>query len=421
MSSITAAQVEALLAPLQKENAALAKANKALQARISELEKHIASQTHKEATPASALAPSSHCPSNVSTWTTVSRKRPTPKEDSPPKPNKRSATVTSKPASSINKTPQVGETKPTKKERIPPIVLREKDKYNLLATACKEAGISFSLATNISHGIKIHPKSSDDYRSIVKFLEDKKIEHHSYALEEEKSLHIVLRNVSEAITEEEICGELISNGFHPTLVQRWKNKSGKPIPMVLVLVPKSEKSIFNIPSIGGMRVIVESQHAKSKATQCHNCQIFGHSAAKCKASPKCVKCAGDHHTSSCSKPRDTPAKCFNCSGDHPASFKGCPRHPLKLKESKALNKPKKAIPPPTFVWGSQNSKPASPKEVIPKPQPAPRQAPTSLSTPAPQMAQALEFLNKNMISLVQNFQEQLIKSLTIFATPIHHG
>ena len=36
--------------------------------------------------------------------------------------------------------------------------------------------------------------------------------------------------------------------------------------------------------------------------------------------PSCVKCSGQHNTSNCTKPRDTPAK---CGGPHPASYKGC--------------------------------------------------------------------------------------------------
>jgi hypothetical protein len=37
----------------------------------------------------------------------------------------------------------------------------------------------------------------------------------------------------------------------------------------------------------------------------------------------CVKCGGNHNTTTCTKPSDTPAKCALCEGNHPASYKGC--------------------------------------------------------------------------------------------------
>ncbi|XP_029054413.1 uncharacterized protein LOC114881730 [Osmia bicornis bicornis] len=50
---------------------------------------------------------------------------------------------------------------------------------------------------------------------------------------------------------------------------------------------------------------------------------YGHSASNCNLPPRCVKCAGDHHTSACSKSLDTPPKCVNCGGDHTANYSQC--------------------------------------------------------------------------------------------------
>lgn len=45
--------------------------------------------------------------------------------------------------------------------------------------------------------------------------------------------------------------------------------------------------------------------------------------------PRCVKCAGPHHTKDCDKGdgRIDSVKCCNCNGDHPASYRGCPKFP----------------------------------------------------------------------------------------------
>ncbi|KAK2575625.1 hypothetical protein KPH14_011888 [Odynerus spinipes] len=39
--------------------------------------------------------------------------------------------------------------------------------------------------------------------------------------------------------------------------------------------------------------------------------------------PACLKCAGEHLTKDCKKPRTEPAKCVNCGGDHPANATIC--------------------------------------------------------------------------------------------------
>lgn len=61
-------------------------------------------------------------------------------------------------------------------------------------------------------------------------------------------------------------------------------------------------------------------------------QQHGHGTQGCFRSPRCVKCAGAHHTRECVKSKDTPAKCVNCEGDHPASSLKCPTYIKKLKD-----------------------------------------------------------------------------------------
>lgn len=87
-----------------------------------------------------------------------------------------------------------------------------------------------------------------------------------------------------------------------------------------------------------MSVKIEAQHSKTNFTQCHNCQLYGHSQSRCKAPSVCVKCAGQHHTSQCTKTIEIPPICANCSGNHPASFQGCPRHPKVLTENATIKK-----------------------------------------------------------------------------------
>jgi len=49
-----------------------------------------------------------------------------------------------------------------------------------------------------------------------------------------------------------------------------------------------------------------------------------------------MKCAGDHLSSCCTKPRSTPATCINCSGEHISAYKGCPAYKAE-KQKLATN------------------------------------------------------------------------------------
>lgn len=197
----------------------------------------------------------------------------------------------------------------------------------------KENTINFDKAKQSDGGIKINPSTSDDYRKIIKYLEQNNLPFHTYQLPEEKHLHVVLRGIPTDISTEEVKEELTTMGFHPKEVYRMKmNKERKPIPLILLLIPKNENEIFNISKVMGLSIRVESLKNKSKTNQCHNCQQYGHGQSNCRAPPKCLQCAGDHHTTTCTKPRDEPATCCNCGGSHPANYSGCIKNPDKYKK-----------------------------------------------------------------------------------------
>lgn len=210
----------------------------------------------------------------------------------------------------MNNSSKVNTDKP--KEKIPPIVLRNKDIFNKITAYLKEAKINYGNAVNKPEGIKLHPATISDFRFIINFFEKEKIPFHTFQLQEEKQLHIILRGILENWTEEKIKTDLEELGFHPSKVQRWTYKDGKPMPLVQVLHPKTEKSIFQLTAIDQMAVKIEAQHAKTNFTQCHNCQLYGHYQSRCKAPSICVKCAGHHHTTQCTKRVETSATCANC-------------------------------------------------------------------------------------------------------------
>lgn len=224
------------------------------------------------------------------------------------------------------------------KEKIPPIILHQKELWGTVSTKINDGKITFSKAKTTAEGISIQPSSPNDYRSIIKILDTLKAQYHTYQLPSEKLLHVVLRGVPKPMEEMEIRQELENNGFHPesvTRLRRYKDKS--PMPLVLVTVPKTEKNIFNLQHINRVIITVESQRPKTRISQCFRSQRFGHAQSRCTVQPKCVKCAGAHHYSECNKSKDTPPKCANCGESHTASYRGCTKWP-QLKKP-ATSKP----------------------------------------------------------------------------------
>lgn len=237
-----------------------------------------------------------------------------------------------------SKSPQIAPVEKPTKERVPPIVLHQKELWSTASKKLSDSQISFSKAKTIAEGISIQPSSADDYRATINILNNLKAQYHTYQLPSEKLLHVILRGVPEPLTDTEIRQELEENGFHPeavTRLRRYKEKS--PMPLVLVTVPKSEKNIFNLQHVSRVVITVESQKPKTRINQCFRCQRFGHAQSRCTVMPKCVKCAGDHHYTECTKSKDAPAKCANCGESHTASYRGCRSWPQPKKQT--LSKP----------------------------------------------------------------------------------
>lgn len=113
---------------------------------------------------------------------------------------------------------------------------------------------------------------------------------------------------------------------------RFRNSDKKPIPLVLVILPRDDKEIYKLKYIKQFSISVEPQKPKSTIGQCHRCQLFGYAQSRCTAPPKCVKCAGNHITADCTKPPSRPPKCANCGGEHPALYRGCTKYPRRSAE-----------------------------------------------------------------------------------------
>jgi len=186
--------------------------------------------------------------------------------------------------------------------------------------------------------VKLLTSTSQGYRIAIHYLKSKEANYHTYQLKQERGFRIVIRHLHPSTPVEAIKEELECQGFEMRNVSNAKSSRTKePLPLFFVeLAPQpNNAAIYNVQRLLHTVVKVEEPHQKADIPQCTRCQVYGHTRTYCNYDPKCVKCAGSHHTSECSKSRETPAKCVLCGGSHPANYKGCTTYSeLKRKNFK---------------------------------------------------------------------------------------
>jgi hypothetical protein len=225
-------------------------------------------------------------------------------------------------------TPKVAGNQPPAASKIPPIILRDAAKWSGLAQAMTHRRINFSKAKPCVDGIRVNPVTVDDFRALMRLLEERRVPFHSFALPEAKTLRAVLRTVPVEISLDDIKSDLVDQGLAPIKVTRMiSGRSKLPLPLVLVEVPKDKGQIFDLRTVCHLRISVERPHKKGSTAQCHRCQRFYHSQKNCHALAKCVKCGEGHESKDCKKSKEIPGRCANCGGGHTASYRGCPRCP----------------------------------------------------------------------------------------------
>lgn len=110
-----------------------------------------------------------------------------------------------------------------------------------------------------------------------------------------------------------------------------------PLPLFLLTFENTEdiKRIYEIKYLCHMGVKVEAIKSNNIIPQCQRCQT----QKFCQREPKCVRCAGNHITAKCEKPKNTAEKCSNCAEAHPANYRGCLVAKELKKKRNNLNKP----------------------------------------------------------------------------------
>lgn len=256
-------------------------------------------------------------------------------------------------------------TPPPPSGKIPPIIVRDKARWMEISARLRTARANWTQVQNSREGVRISPATATDYRAIVRILEELKYEFFTYTLRQDKPLRAVIRNIPHEIDLKYVTEELTASGLKPTHIHQMRKTRGRgPMPMILVTLPKTEESkkIFQLKKLCDFKVTVENPRKnRVEITQCFRCQRFGHTQRQCRLAPRCVRCAGDHTASQCTKPRDAEAKCCNCDGKHPASFRGCPACPQKPQADLPPTLPRQAVPNISSFPALKSKPPALPR------------------------------------------------------------
>ncbi|GBP69712.1 Nucleic-acid-binding protein from transposon X-element [Eumeta japonica] len=181
---------------------------------------------------------------------------------------------------------------------------------------------------------------------------DFKVQFHTYALEEERKIKVVIRGIPADFPVEEIKADLCDQGFPVLSVHRLCRRDGTPLWLVLAVLPRTEeaknlsRTLNKVCGLSGIRV--EAPHKKGGPGQYHRCQIYGHASANCNANPRCVKCLVPHWTRDCPLSRDSEEKpsCVNCGQTHTANYRVCPKAAKFISKNRPNTKRPSYAPAP---------------------------------------------------------------------------
>ncbi|GBP89487.1 Histone H2B.3 [Eumeta japonica] len=145
--------------------------------------------------------------------------KPTTKTDSPASPDppatQATVTATEKVTVGLNSFKKAGvkPSPPPKTKAPPPMYLRDKSKWSLIAAECTRLHINFTKAQNTKSGIKITVASIEDFRNLNRYLVQNNLPFHTFALEEERKVKAVIKGIPTELDVDYIKEDLDRQGY----------------------------------------------------------------------------------------------------------------------------------------------------------------------------------------------------------------
>lgn len=228
-----------------------------------------------------------------------------------------------------------GDVKKTSKResKPPPVIISNLANYNVINKALESKNLKFKANIMNNKQVKINVETDNEYRELTKWLNEAKIEWHTYENKQNRPIRVMVRGLHPTCDPKDIMVELANKGFDVldvvNKIKKYKNEEGKEyitrLPLFMMTFNNMEeiKKIYEIQFLHNLRVKIEPLKSGRLIPQCKRCQSFGHTQKFCQRKPMCVKCAEPHLTADCKKAINTQPKCSNCKKDHPANYRGC--------------------------------------------------------------------------------------------------
>ena len=243
----------------------------------------------------------------------------------------------------IDNSPQTPSATPrggNKNKPPPPIVIHGKLRSHksfveiLKGSAAKGFHVKYT-----SENTNVYLKDKKEFGRFKEQLEKQNIAFHTFALPEDKTHAFVLCGLEGEVETGEVIEDLQNKGLAVEKCFRM-NKTKRPL---YLIITKSDVTLKRLEQefkyVLYTKIKWERYRNTKKIIQCHNCQQWGHATAHCRAVPRCVKCAGEHHSRDCRKPLEDTPKCLNCSGDHTANSVTCPEYKKKIEAMRPKRQP----------------------------------------------------------------------------------
>ncbi|CAH2092448.1 unnamed protein product [Euphydryas editha] len=162
--------------------------------------------------------------------------------------------------------------------------------------------VHFTHARSTAQGIRVQVQDSETHRRLSTLLRSEKIAYHTYALDDEKQLRIVIPGLPAELETE------VRSYSTTSKVRNFQSGRYTGCATLNTTSPPQPRN-------------------RGLPGQCHNCQLYGYSTRNFHGSPRCVKCLDDHDTKDC--PRkvpdpENPPSCVLCKTQgHLAKYRGC--------------------------------------------------------------------------------------------------
>lgn len=170
--------------------------------------------------------------------------------------------------------------------------------------------------------------SGVDKTKLIEKLKALEFHYFTFTESESKPILFVLKG-HHRVTCDELKQELDEIAVPATRVTFLWDQPERPLYIIHFERGKANLHALNNTAKAVGNVIVSWERfnrAQKRLTQCHNCQLYGHSATNCGHKYRCIKCLNTHLPGQClRKTKDdagTP-KCVNCQGEHAANSQLC--------------------------------------------------------------------------------------------------